>query len=83
VNSIASRVLFEPVPAITATRPPTTSVTCRTTSTCSAGESVADSPVLPHGTSPSTPHSICHSISRAIVSRSSERSARKGVTSAV
>ena len=51
VNSIASRVEFEPVPAITGTRPPAISTQRLTNALCSSWFSVGDSPVVPQGTS--------------------------------
>ncbi len=58
---MASAVEFEPVPAITGTRFFAAAITVRTTSACSSCDSVADSPVDPHGTSPCTPSAICAS----------------------
>jgi hypothetical protein len=47
-------VALVPVPAITGTRPLARATTAAMTSRCSSSESVGDSPVVPHGTSPST-----------------------------
>jgi len=59
--SITSWVAFEPAPAITGTRPRTTSTVARMTSAFSAAVRVALSPVVPHGTSTSVPSERCHS----------------------
>ena len=56
--------------------------TTSTTRRCSACESVAASPVEPHGTRPSTPAAICSS-TRSRSARSSTAPSRNGVTSAV
>src|SRR6056297_2796003 len=53
----ASWVELLPAPATTGTSPPTSSATAATTSTCSSWVSVALSPVVPTGTTPSTPRS--------------------------
>src|SRR3990172_6740797 len=63
VRTIASFVLLEPVPAITGTRPSAASRTVSMTRSCSSKESVADSPVVPHGTIPSVPFRIWNSTS--------------------
>ena len=60
-RSIASVVLFEPAPAMTGTRPLTCATTISTTRLCSSWESVGLSPVVPTGTSPVEPFSICQS----------------------
>ena len=60
---MASAVEFEPVPAITGTRPAAVSMQSSMTCLCSSWLSVGDSPVVPHGTSPCAPWSICHSTS--------------------
>jgi len=70
----ASRVLFEPVPAMTGTSS-TESTTASTTSTCSSWVSVADSPVEPTGTRPSTPAASRRWASSRSVSKSILRSA--------
>src|SRR3984957_19148149 len=82
VSRIASAVEFEPVPAITGTRFRTCSIVSLMTLSCSACVSVADSPVEPHGTRPSIPLWICHSI-RSRNARASTSPSRNGVTSAV
>ena len=51
----ASRVEFEPVPAMTLQRPRIASTPRRIVSRCSSWSSVADSPVVPTATKPSTP----------------------------
>ena len=58
VSSMASAVEFDPVPAITGTRLLTALITRCTTSWCSLWSSVADSPVVPHGTIPFVPFLI-------------------------
>jgi hypothetical protein len=63
VNSTASAVLFEPVPATTGTRPPAVSTAISMTRLCSSALKVGDSPVVPTGTMPLLPSAICHSIS--------------------
>lgn len=82
VRSMASRVLFEPAPASTGMRPLTCSTQMRMTSRCSSWLRVADSPVVPQGTRPLMPCSICHSMSSRNRS-SSTRPLRNGVTMAV
>ena len=62
-SATASAVAFEPAPAITGTRFLANCTVRRTTSACSSWLSVADSPVVPHGTSPSIPPAICASTS--------------------
>ena len=57
VSSTASLVELEPADAITGTRLRVCLTTALMTSTCSSWDSVADSPVVPHGTSPSHPTS--------------------------
>jgi hypothetical protein len=52
-------VLNEPVPAKTGTRPFAKRTVRRISSRCSVSVNVGDSPVVPHGTSPSMPPSIC------------------------
>ena len=81
VRRMASRVLFEPVPAITGMRPRASCTVTWIIRPCSSWESVADSPVVPHGTSALVPASTCPSIKRASA-RSSMASRRNGVTSA-
>jgi len=55
VSEIASAVEFEPAPAITGTRPFASSTQISTTRICSSWLRVADSPVVPVGTSPCEP----------------------------
>ena len=74
-------VLFEPAPAITGTRPSATSITSSTTRSCSSCESVGDSPVVPTGTRPWVPCSMCHSTSDCSAG-SSIAPLRNGVISA-
>jgi hypothetical protein len=64
VFSMAWAVLLEPVPAITGTRPATRSTEKRITSSRSASESVALSPVVPTATKALMPSAICQSMSR-------------------
>ena len=52
---MASEVEFEPVPAMTGTRPRAASMTSSTTRLCSSWLRVGDSPVVPQGTMPSVP----------------------------
>jgi hypothetical protein len=63
VRSTASSVELAPVPAMTGTRPFTAFTVCSMTFMCSAKSSVADSPVVPHGTMAWEPSAICHSMS--------------------
>ena len=49
---MTTRVEFDPQPAITGTRRLAWSTQTEITRACSLGVSVADSPVVPHGTSP-------------------------------
>src|SRR5690554_6355434 len=56
----ASRVELEPAPAMTGTRPPDASTASSMTRRCSSWLTVGDSPVVPTGTSPLEPSSICH-----------------------
>jgi hypothetical protein len=56
---MASSVLLEPVPAITGTRPRASAMHISMTALCSSGLSVGLSPVVPTGTSPCEPCSIC------------------------
>src|SRR5512134_2084977 len=79
VRTIASFVLFDPVPAITGTRPSAARITRSITRSCSSYESVADSPVVPHGTMPSVPFRIWNSTSRRNAAASTFPS-RNGVT---
>ena len=69
--SIASLVEFEPGAGDHRHAPGRDLDHVLTTARCSSCESVADSPVLPQGTSPSTPLAICHSTRRRAPSRSS------------
>src|SRR6185312_16241731 len=50
-------------PAITGTRPAASSTQISTTRICSSWLKVGDSPVVPQGTSPWLPCSICHETS--------------------
>ena len=70
VRSTASVVELDPVPATTGTRPEARSTQKLTTASCSSLVSVALSPVVPHGTSPWIPESICLSITLARASQS-------------
>src|SRR4051812_25503696 len=67
---------------MTGTRFAAASITTSMTRMCSSWVKVGDSPVVPTGTSPSTPAAICSSTRRRSAS-SSRRSRRNGVTSAV
>ena len=78
---IASAVELEPAPAITGTRPAAASITSSTTRSCSAWERVGNSPVVPTGTRPWVPCSMCHSTS-APSAASSIPPLRKGVIKA-
>jgi hypothetical protein len=82
VSSIASAVEFEPVPAMTGTRPETAAMQSSTTRLCSSWLRVGDSPVVPHGTSPFMPSATCHSTS-FLKALSSTAPFRNGVTRAV
>jgi hypothetical protein len=82
VSSIASAVEFEPVPAITGTRPSAASTQTSTMRLCSTWLTVGDSPVVPTGTNPSVPSSICHFTSLRNAS-SSKAPLANGVTRAV
>ena len=79
---MASAVELLPVPAITGTRPATTSITRLMTPRCSSVVSVADSPVVPMGTMPFVPLSRCHSTSRSKAAQSSAPEGVMGVTKA-
>ena len=81
VSSIASRVELEPVPAMTARRPRAASTTIPTTRRCSSWDSVGDSPVVPHGTTPSVPLATWNSTSSRSFASSTSPSLN-GVTSA-
>src|SRR5690349_19573670 len=78
---MASAVAFEPVPAMTGTRPRACSTTNLTTSVCSSWVRVAASPVDPHGTSADDPAAIWRSTSLPKVVQSIAPSL-KGVTRA-
>src|SRR5258708_10183073 len=78
VSSIASAVEFEPAPAITGTFPFATSRQSSTTRLCSLWLSVGDSPVVPHGTRPWVPWSICEAM-KFWKPRSSTAPLRNGV----
>src|SRR5688572_23210664 len=80
---MASRVLFDPAPAITGTFPAASSMQTSTTRLCSAWESVGDSPVVPTGTRPFVPSSICQETKLRKAFSSNAPSSRNGVTSAV
>ena len=56
--SIASKVLFEPVPAITGILLSVTLIVSSIIFLCSSCDKVGDSPVVPQGTSPWDPLSI-------------------------
>ncbi len=58
VRNTDSFVLFEPAPAITGILFLACSITISITWQCSSWESVADSPVVPHGTIASVPSAI-------------------------
>ena len=62
MRSIASSVLFDPVPAITGTRFAVSSTHISTANLCSSWLKVGDSPVVPTGTSPCIPSDIWKSI---------------------
>src|SRR5512139_1684312 len=79
VMTIASFVLFDPVPAMTGTRPSAARITRSITRSCSSNESVGASPVVPHGTMPSVPLRIWNSTSRRNAPESTFPS-RNGVT---
>src|SRR6516225_767535 len=81
VRRIASRVLFEPVPATTLTRRRACSQTMAMTRSCSSCERVGLSPVVPTGLTQSVPISTCQSTSRRNAG-SSMAPSRNGVTSA-
>src|SRR5258708_11660339 len=78
VSSIASAVELEPAPAITGTLPLATSRQSSTTRLCSLWLSVGDSPVVPHGTRPCVPCSICQAM-KFWKPRSSTAPLRNGV----
>ena len=61
VSRSASRVEFDPAPAMTGTRPAAAAMQTSTTRSCSSCESVGDSPVVPHGTRASVPAPIWNS----------------------
>ena len=80
----ALAVWLPPAPAMTGTRPPlTVRTTAAVTALRSSPESVADSPVVPHGTRKSIPAPICHSTSRSSAPKSIRPRSSNGVTSAV
>jgi hypothetical protein len=81
VRSIASSVEFDPVPAITGTRPFATSMQASTTRLCSAWLRVGDSPVVPQGTTAWVPSLICQS-TKDWKLRSSTAAFRNGVINA-
>jgi len=81
-SSIASAVLFDPVPATTFVRFRAICTANSITRACSAMFSVGDSPVVPTGTIPSIPAAICRSISSP-KALSSTFPLRNGVTKAV
>src|SRR5215471_18237301 len=80
---MTSWVLYPPAPPITGTLPLASSSVISTTRRCSARVSVGLSPVVPQGTRKSMPLRIWRCTRRRIAASSSERSRRKGVTSAV
>src|SRR5687768_16189923 len=61
---MASRVEFDPAPAMTGTRPRAVSTHSATTRMCCLWLRVGESSVVPTGTSPLVPSAICHSTSR-------------------
>src|SRR5580692_3083421 len=79
---MASRVEFEPAPAITGTRPSAPSMHHSTTRLCSSWLTVGLSPVVPTGTRPLVPSAICQFTSPRKAASSSEPFL-KGVTRAV
>src|SRR5437016_1965166 len=79
----AFAVWLPPAPAMTGTRPAAAFTTAAVTPFLSSPESVADSPVVPHGTRKSMPRSICHSTSAVRARKSIRPFSSKGVTSAV
>src|SRR6266496_5031523 len=79
----AFAVWFPPAPAMTGTRPAAAFTTAAVTPFLSSPESVADSPVVPHGTRKSIPASICHSTSLVSARKSIRPLSSNGVTSAV
>src|SRR5260221_13194595 len=81
VRRIASRVLFDPVPATTLTRFAACSQTPAMTRSCSSWESVGLSPVVPTGLTQCVPISTCQSTNLRSAASSTAPS-RKGVTSA-
>src|SRR5258706_25384 len=80
--SIATRVSFEPAPAITGTRPAACSTQTRTTRKCSSADRVAASPVVPQGTSAAEPSAICQSMKSRYAISAKAPSSTNGVTSA-
>jgi hypothetical protein len=75
------RVLFDPAPAITGTRPSAASMQSSTTRLCSSWTTVGDSPVVPTGTTPLDPSRICQS-TKALSAASSMAPSLIGVTKA-
>jgi len=71
---MASSVLFDPAPAITGTLFFTTSTHNSTTRLCSSCDNVGDSPVVPTGTRPFVPFSICQLMCLTKLSSSKEPS---------
>src|SRR5437899_9066904 len=82
-QNTAFAVWLPPAPAMTGTRPAAAFTTAAVTPFLSSPESVADSPVVPHGTRKSIPCSICHSTSAVRARKSIRPFSSKGVTSAV
>ena len=75
-------VLFEPLPAITGTRPATRSTTNLHTSSSSSCDMVDDSPVVPSVSRASVPFARWKSTRRPSASKSTLPSSANGVTSA-
>ena len=75
-------VLFEPLPAITGTRPATRSTTNLHTSSSSSCDMVDDSPVVPNVSRASVPFSKWKSTRRPSAPKSTLPSSANGVTSA-
>src|SRR5258705_11340115 len=70
---MASLVEFEPAPAITGTRPRTSSMHHSTTRLCSTWLTVGLSPVVPTGTRPWVPSAICQCTRERKAASSTER----------
>src|SRR5215208_2353944 len=83
VSSTAWRVSFDPAPAITVPRSPTSDTASATRATCSSSVRVAASPVVPPTTIPCEPWSSRCRHRRTAASSSTRPSGAKGVTDAV